>query len=86
MARKNIKRPRLNSRRKRRARWAAEHPGGKEVLLGFYDNVIDHLEDLQRGLEVPSVPDTAPELEALLLEGLESGEATSVNPGSDPAG
>ncbi len=72
MARKNIKRPRLNSRRKRRARWAARHPSSKEVLLGFYDNVINHLGDLQQGLKVPSVPDTAPELEALLLEGLET--------------
>ncbi len=71
MARKNIKRPRLNSRRKRRARWAVEHPSSKEVLLGFHDNVINHLGDLQRDLEVPSVPATARELEALLLEGLE---------------
>ncbi|KKL79693.1 hypothetical protein LCGC14_2012260 [marine sediment metagenome] len=51
MARKNIKRPRLNSRRKRRDRWAAEHPHNKEVLLGFFDSVINHLGDLQRGLE-----------------------------------
>ena len=54
MARKNIKRPRLNSRRKRRNRWAAEHPRNKEVLLGFYDGVINHLETLQQGLEATS--------------------------------
>jgi hypothetical protein len=54
MARKNIKRPRLNSRKRRKLRYAAANPSSKEVLLGFYDNVINHLEDLQEGLATPN--------------------------------
>ena len=53
MARKNIKRPRLNSRKRRKLRYAAANPSSKEVLLGFHDDVINHLEDLQKGLETP---------------------------------
>ncbi len=51
MARKNIKRPRHNSRKRRKLRYYAEHPSNKEVLLGFYDGVLDHLETLQQGLK-----------------------------------
>jgi hypothetical protein len=55
MARKNIKRPRLNSRKRRKLRYAAAHANPcKEILLGFYDNVVNHLEDLQQGLEAPN--------------------------------
>lgn len=86
MARKDIKRPRHNSRKRRKLRRYAESPNSKEVLLGFYDGVINHLETLQQGLEVPSDSDIAgSESEVLSLESIESGGAVTVNPGSDPA-
>ena len=50
MVRKNIKRPRLNSRRKRRARYLREEEEKRQNAILFCDMVIARAEELSATL------------------------------------
>ena len=51
MARKNIKRPRLNSRKKRRNRYFKEEEERRQAAISFYDGVIKRTEEMAEMLE-----------------------------------
>ena len=51
MARKNIKRPRLNSRKRRRNRYLEEEEERRKALSLFYDGVIARMNEMVENVE-----------------------------------